>query len=207
VLNNGQELCNNQTEKCAQLAKVRGVNSEISVDSCILTHNESNNFELENRSIELDNANESFCKALEQTIIAQVNDVCAKSMLDLMVSKNDTNELLTHIITVRPDVVPIKQKTRGVPYGFRESFRKTLMEMKEAGMIVDSKSPWSSPVRLVKKPDGSIRITIDYRKLNNVTVKDSYPLPKIEDIFVHLSKAKIFSTLDLCSGYNQNSSL
>ena len=99
--------------------------------------------------------------------------------------------------------MPIKQKTRGVPYGFRESFRKTLMEMKEAGMIVDSKSPWSSPVRLVKKPDGSIRITIDYRKLNNVTVKDSYPLPRIEDIFVHLSKAKIFSTLDLCSGYNQ----
>ena len=105
MLNTGKELCKNQTEKCAQLAKVRGVNSEISVDPCILKHIESNNFELENKSIDIDNANESFCKALEQTIIAQINDVCAKSMLDLMVSNNDTNELLTHIITVKPDVV------------------------------------------------------------------------------------------------------
>ena len=116
---------------------------------------------------------------------------------------DDTNELLTHIIRVKPDADPIKQKTRGVPYAFKEKFRKTLMEMKEAGMIVDSKSPWCSPVRLVKKPDGSVRICVDYRKLNSVTIRDSYPIPKIEEIFSHLHNAKIFSTIDLCSSYNQ----
>ena len=77
------------------------------------------------------------------------------------------------------------------------------MEMKEARMIVDSKSPWCSPVRLVKKPDGSIRVCVDFRKVNNVTVKDSFPIPKIEDIFSHLAKAKIFSTIDMTSGYFQ----
>ena len=93
-------------------------------------------------------------------------------MLDLMLS-DDTIELLTHIIEVKPDADPIKQKTRGVPYAFKEKFRKTLMEMKEAGMIVDSKSPWCSQVRLDKKPDGSVRICVDYRKLNSVTIRDS----------------------------------
>ena len=68
---------------------------------------------------------------------------------------------------------PIKQKTRGIPYNFREEFGKTIMEMKAAGMIVDSKSPWCSPVRLIRKKDGSIRICVDYRKVINVTVKDA----------------------------------
>jgi hypothetical protein len=75
--------------------------------------------------------------------------------------------------------------------------------MKDAGMIIDSKSPWCSPVRLVKKPDGSIRICIDFRKVNNCTIKDSFPLPKIDDLFTHLAKAKVFSTFDLAHGYHQ----
>jgi hypothetical protein len=62
--------------------------------------------------------------------------------------------------------------------------------MKEAGMIVDSSSPWCSPVRLVKKPDGSIRVCVDFRKVNNLTIKDAYPLPKIEEIFSKLAKGK-----------------
>ena len=62
---------------------------------------------------------------------------------------------------------PIKQKTRGVPQCYREELRKPLMDMKEAGMIIDSKSPWSSPIRLVKKPDSSIRVCVDFRKVNN----------------------------------------
>jgi hypothetical protein len=77
------------------------------------------------------------------------------------------------------------------------------MDMKAAGMIVDSNSPWSSPIRLVKKPDGSIRLTIDFRKLNNSTVKDSNPLPRIEEIFTYLAKAKIYSSIDLAHGFHQ----
>lgn len=75
--------------------------------------------------------------------------------------------------------------------------------MLAAGMIVASKSPWCSPVRLVKKKDNSIRICVDFRKLNNVTIKYAYPIPVINDLFVHLSKAKVYSTLDLKCGYFQ----
>ena len=197
----GKETRKNQTEKCAQLAKVRGVNAEISVDPSVITNqsNELDTTPLEPKDSQADN---DFCKNLEQTIIESINDVCATRMLDLMHSDDETNDLMTHVITVKPDAEPVKQKTCGVPYSFKENFRKTLMEMK-AGMIVDSKSPWRSPVRLVKKPDGSVRICVDYRRLNNVTIKDSYPIPKIEEIFAHLSNAKIFSTIDLCSSYYQ----
>ena len=71
------------------------------------------------------------------------------------------------------------------------------------GVIEPSSSPSSAPVILVKKKDGSIRFCVDYRKLNNVTVKDSYPLPKIEDCLDALSGSQWFSTGDMASGYWQ----
>jgi len=73
--------------------------------------------------------------------------------------------------------------------------------MKQRGVIEESRSPWVSPVVLMKKKDGSLKFCVDYRKLNAVTVKDSYPLPRIEDILDQLSGNSWFSTLDLKSGY------
>ena len=75
--------------------------------------------------------------------------------------------------------------------------------MKDSGMIVDSKSQWCSPGRLVKKLDNTLRLTIDFRKVNNFTIEDSFPLPLIDDLFTHLAKAKIFSFIDLASSYHQ----
>ena len=77
------------------------------------------------------------------------------------------------------------------------------MRCSQSGLIVHSKSAWLSPMHLVSKPDGSIRITIDYRKLNAVTVKDAFPLPNIQHIFLQLTGARVFSKLDLSSGYYQ----
>ncbi|KMQ84394.1 krab-a domain-containing protein, partial [Lasius niger] len=110
--------------------------------------------------------------------------------------------VLEHDIKVT-DSKPIKQAPRRVPIYLREEVDRIIKEMKSQGVIEESRSPWVSPVVLVKKKDGSFRFCVDYRKLNSVTVKDSYPLPRIEDILDQLSGNSWFSTLDLKSGYWQ----
>jgi len=75
-----------------------------------------------------------------------------------------------------------------------------LEDMKSKGVIEESDSPWSSSVVLVQKKDGSLRFCVDYRRLNDVTKKDCFPLPRIDNM---LAGARWFSTLDLKSGYWQ----
>ncbi|KAJ9545341.1 hypothetical protein OSB04_025048 [Centaurea solstitialis] len=78
-----------------------------------------------------------------------------------------------------------------------------LQELSEKGFIRPSSSPWGAPVLFVKKKDGSMRMCIDYRELNKVTVKNRYPLPRIDDLFDQLQGAGCFSKIDLRSGYHQ----
>ena len=75
--------------------------------------------------------------------------------------------------------------------------------MLDKGFIRPSVSPWGAPVLFVKKKDGSLRLYINYRKLNQVTVKNKYPLPRIDDLFDQLSWARVFSKIDLRLGYHQ----
>jgi len=110
--------------------------------------------------------------------------------------------VVNHVINVK-DTSPIKQVPRRIPIHLREEVNKIIHEMKENGVIEESYSPWISPAVLVKKKDGSLRFCVDYRKLNAVTVKDSYPLPRIDDILSQLAGNIWFSTLDLKSGYWQ----
>ena len=101
------------------------------------------------------------------------------------------------------DAVPIKQLPRRLPNALRPVVEEQVNEMLENQVIKPSNSPWSSPVVLVRKKDGSWRFCIDFRKLNEVTVKDAFPLPQVADLVDSLSGHKYFSTLDLASSYWQ----
>ena len=98
---------------------------------------------------------------------------------------------------------PTRERPRRTPVGLRAEVDRQVKDLLERGIIEPSNSPWSSPVVLVTKKDGSKRFCVDYRKLNSVTVYDAYPIPRIDDSLDALAGAKWFSTLDLASGYWQ----
>lgn len=90
-----------------------------------------------------------------------------------------------------------------VSYRDEQAQRDEINKLLKQGIIEESTSPWSSPIVLVRKKDGSTRFCIDFRKLNSVTTKDAFPIPRIEDIFDHLSQAEYYTTIDFKSGYFQ----
>ncbi|KAJ0902482.1 putative nucleotidyltransferase, Ribonuclease H [Helianthus annuus] len=109
-------------------------------------------------------------------------------------------EFRIHLI---PGTTPIaKAPYRLAPTEMLE-LKKQLDELLSKGFIQPSSSPWGAPVLFVKKKDGSMRMCIDYRELNKVTIKNRYPLPRIDDLFDQLKGARYFSKIDLRSGYHQ----
>ena len=98
---------------------------------------------------------------------------------------------------------PIRQQVSRIPQFRRQEAKKLLDDMLGRNVIQPSNSPWASPVVLVPKKDGSLRFCVDYRRVNAVTRKDAYPLPRVDDTLDTLSGSKWFSTLDLLSGYWQ----
>ena len=101
------------------------------------------------------------------------------------------------------DPTPFKQRARPIHPSDYEAVRLHLKELLDAGVIRESESPFSSPIVVVKKKNGAIRLCVDYRKLNNQTIKDAYALPNIEETFAALTGSKWFSVMDLKSGYYQ----
>jgi len=121
-------------------------------------------------------------------------------------SNNDTDLGLTHIVEhsiETGDAKPIKQPPRRVPMAFAQEEKNLIDQMMQQGIIKTSCSPWSSPLVLVVKKNGKIRPCVDYRRLNAVTQKDAFPLPRISDCLDAVTGATLFSTFDLTSGYHQ----
>ena len=121
-------------------------------------------------------------------------------------SKNENYVGRTGIIQHKIELTGNKPKRCGVRQlnpAIREILKKELEGLKEKDFIQLSHSPYASPVVMVKKKDGSIRFTCDFNKLNKVTPRDSYPLSIINEVLDTLAGAKVFSTLDLRSGYRQ----
>lgn len=111
----------------------------------------------------------------------------------------------THLHHTIPtgDSKPVNSRPYRIPPEKQEVIDNEIKSMAENGLIRPSQSAWSSPVVLVKKKDGKYRFCVDYRRLNAVTMKDSYPLPHIEDTIKQLGGSSYFSKLDLKSGYFQ----
>lgn len=101
------------------------------------------------------------------------------------------------------NVPPIRERFRPLPPMMYQEMKALLADMLNKGVISESASPWAAPVVMVKKKDGSWRFCVDYRKLNAITHKDAFPLPRIEETLTTLKRAEWFSTLDLASGYWQ----
>jgi hypothetical protein len=124
---------------------------------------------------------------------------------DIIANEDDPpgrTDLVTHNI-ITEEVLPIKQRPYRLSPGEHEFVGKEIDHMLDQGIIRPSTGPWSSPIVLVKKKNGKMRFCVDYRKLNKVTKRDAYPLPRIDEILDSLGNAKWFTSLDLASGYWQ----
>ena len=160
------------------------------------TDNES--VSLEDLGVNIDTSNLSGDQEVQiKDVLNKWSHVFSKSPTDL--GKTDTVKHTIHLT----DDNPFKDPYRRIPPSLYEEVRLHLKEMLEAGAIRESQSPFSSNVVLVRKKDGSLRFCIDFRKLNNRTIKDAYMLPRIDDTIDALIGTKFFSKLDLRSGYWQ----
>ncbi|GJW87891.1 putative reverse transcriptase domain-containing protein [Tanacetum coccineum] len=105
------------------------------------------------------------------------------------------------------DLIPGAAPVARTPYRLAPSkmqeLSNQLQELTDRGFIRPSTSPWGAPVLFVKKKDGSFRMCIDYRELNKLTIKNRYPLPRIDDLFDQLQGSSVYSKIDLRSGYHQ----
>ena len=111
--------------------------------------------------------------------------------------------LVEHHIDLKDGTRPFKLPARRIPMHLQEEADKEVQKMIDHGIVEPSNSEFSSPPVLVRKKDGTVRFCIDYRKLNEATVKDSYPLPRISEAIDSIgTNAKYFSSLDLAMGYH-----
>ena len=143
------------------------------------------------------NLNEDQKESLKALLI-EFQDVFASHDFDL----GHFSEL-QHTIPLLASAVPVKEKIRRTPSKFEGEEEKNLEAMLEAGVIQPSNSPWASAPVLVRKKDGGVRWCLDYRKLNDLTIKDAFPLPLISNMMDTLQGNIFMSSLDLASGYWQ----
>ena len=134
----------------------------------------------------------------------QLIDLLASHQAAFSIDDSDFGEtdLVTHSIPTK-NTRPIKQRFRRIPPNLYQEVRDHLTTLLRKDVIRESHSPWASPIVLVRKKCGGLRMCVDYRKLNAFTESDAYPLPRIEESLDALQGAKYFSTIDLASGYWQ----
>ena len=135
-------------------------------------------------------------------VLLRYADLFAFAPTDLSPAKK-TLDLLQHRIQLCEGARPIASRPYRKPPRDQRAIEGEVAEMLRAGIVEPAHSPWASPVVVVPKPDGGVRFCVDYRRLNAVTIKDEYPLPRIDDLLSQLRGACHFATLDLFAGFWQ----
>uniref|UniRef100_A0A1X7U211 RNA-directed DNA polymerase n=1 Tax=Amphimedon queenslandica TaxID=400682 RepID=A0A1X7U211_AMPQE len=121
---------------------------------------------------------------------------------DVITSDLGRTTLAEHCIEVE-GASPYRQSPYRIPLGKQEEVRKEIQRMEDMGVIRPTTSDWASPMVIVPKKDGSIRLCVDYRKLNNVSKFDAYPIPRVDEMIDRMGSGKFITTLDLNKGYWQ----
>ena len=130
-------------------------------------------------------------------MLYEVKDVFAASETDI----GDVKDFKMAIQLT--DNIPIKEPYRRIPRHWYDEVRNTISDLVMNGWIKESNSSYSAPIVCAKKKDGKLRMCIDYRRLNNKTVADAQPIPRIQDILDGLGGKKWFSTVDMAKAYHQ----
>jgi hypothetical protein len=107
------------------------------------------------------------------------------------------------VIELKPGTTPISRTSYRMPPNELAELKTQLQDLLEKGFIRPSSSPWGCPAIFVKKKDQTLRMCVDYRPLNEVSIKNKYPIPQINILFNQLTGARVFSKIDLRSGYHQ----
>jgi hypothetical protein len=107
------------------------------------------------------------------------------------------------IIDLLPGTPPISKRPYRMPVNELAELKKQIVELQSKGFICHSSSPWGAPVLFIEKKDRTQWMCVDYWSLNEVTIKNKYPLPRIEDLFDQMKETSVFSKIDLRSGYHQ----
>jgi hypothetical protein len=147
---------------------------------------------------------ETMVNQLEEKSLEHIRIVC--EYLDVFPEElpgMPPNRDIEFSIELLPRTAPISKRAYRIDVKDLIELKKQIEELLEKGFIRPSSSPWGAPVLFVNKKDGSRRMCVDYRSLNEVTIKNKYPLPRIEDLFDQMRGATVFSKIDLRSGYHQ----
>ncbi|WVZ79890.1 hypothetical protein U9M48_027415 [Paspalum notatum var. saurae] len=137
-------------------------------------------------------------------VVNELPDVFPEELLGMPPDRE-----IEFVIDLIPGTAPIYKRPYRMDANQLAELKEQIQELLDKGYIRPSTSPWGAPVIFVPKKDGTQRMCIDYRALNDVTVKNKYPLPRIDDLFDQLKGASVFSKIDLRSGYHrvENSSI
>jgi hypothetical protein len=136
---------------------------------------------------------------LEEILVVQeYSDVFPEELPGMPLDRN-----IEFIIELLPGTPPISKRPYRMPVNKLVELKKQLAVLQAKGFIRPSSSPWGAPVLFVERKDGTERMCINYQSLNEVTIKNKYPLPWIEDLFDQIKGASVFSKFDLRSGYHQ----